>query len=244
MEAKDIHNNYYLLGSYPDERYHWTVQTFLYNVNGKRCLDVGCGDGKLLELLQGGGNEVYGVDASISAVQECKKKGIRTLLLDMNHERLPFSDDYFDICICLETLEHLTNPYHAIMEIRRVLKENGIFIVSVPNPWTGHLYIYPGLFEFRFFRQFLDQVNLRIERIEPYEWAPRETILPKKLKHVRPLRSRYVAGVLRRIVEKVFRTMGYFPWFCYWCWTFECRNENKGLPSVLEQQAEQTRPKG
>jgi len=241
-EALEIYRNYYLHGTFRLERYQWTVETFLATCSRKRVLEIGCGDGGIIQLLKGT-NEVFGVDASETGIVKLREKGIEGFVLDVSTEPLPFSDDTFDVVIILETLEHLTNPYYALMQIRRVLKEGGTLICSVPNPWTGHLYLYPGLFEFKYFCRFLEQMGFRIQRVLPWEWAPRETILPPFLRRFKFLRSRYVAGVLRRLVEKAFRTLGFFPWFCYWLWTFECTNQDKNKPSILEQQCEQTRPK-
>ena len=237
------HRAYYVDGSYDEDRLRWTVETFLSGRHGKQILEIGCGDGKLLSLLQPV-NLVCGIDVSETGVEKCRQKGIPAHRLDVSSESLPFATDQFDVVIVLETFEHLMNPYYAVLEIRRVLKEQGILICSVPNPWTGHLYLYPGLFEFANFRHFLRQFGFRILRVEPWQWAPRETILPRPLRRVWFLRSRYVAGVVRRAVERTWRAAGGFPWFCYWLWTFECVNENKQAPTVLAQQASQTRPKG
>jgi SAM-dependent methyltransferase len=240
--ALEEHRSYYAAGGYDEDRLRWTVDNFLPNCQGKRVLEIGCGDGKLLALLQQH-NEVYGIEASATGVEKCGEKGIHALCTDVSSQPLPFSDDHFDFVIILETLEHLMNPYYAMVEIRRVLKENAKLICSVPNPKTGHLYLYPGLFEFSNFTRFLRQSGLRIDRIEPWEWAPRETILPIALRGNRVLASRYVAGAARRTVERVWRMFGKFPWFCYWLWTFECVNVDKSSSTLLRQQAQMTRPK-
>ncbi|MEM2351978.1 MAG: class I SAM-dependent methyltransferase [Thermoproteota archaeon] len=242
--ALEAHKDYYQHGHYPLDRYRWTIETFIPNCSGKRILEVGCGDGGVIQLLRPLNNEVFGVDISETAIARCQEKGIKAFLLDVSSEPLPFEDDFFDVVICLETLEHLTNPYYALMEMRRVLKNKGKLICSVPNPWTGHPYLYPGLFEFKYFRKFLLQCGFQITRVEPWEWAPRETILPDPLRRFKLLRSRYVAGVLRRIVERAYRALGIFPYFCYWLWTFECINEDKSQPTPLERQADITKPKG
>lgn len=241
--AQLAHQDYYRAGDYPEDRFLWTIKTFLDNCRGKRILEVGCGDGKFLSLLQAH-NEVCGVDVSESGVRECNKRGIPAFLLDVSSEPLPFPDSHLDIVICLETMEHLMNPYYALLEIRRVLIGGGRFICSVPNPWTGHPYLYPGLFEFKYFYRFLQQHGFRILRVAPWQWAPRETILPRPLRRSRILCSRYVAGAFRRLVERLYRAVGLFPWFCYWLWTFDCMNENKHVPTILEVQAHETMPKG
>jgi SAM-dependent methyltransferase len=240
--ARQEHRDYYSEGSYDQGRFHWTLRTFFPNCRGKRILEIGCGDGRLLSELQVD-NDVYGIDAAETGVEKCRGKHIQASCLDVSSEALPFSSDYFDLVIVLETLEHLMNPYYALHEMRRVLKENGRLICSVPNPWTGHPYLYPGLFEFSNFKKFLEQCGFCILRVEPWEWAPRETFVPRALRGIGIFRSRYLAGAARRVVERTWRAAGRFPWFCYWLWTFECANVNKSSPTVLRQQAHLTKPK-
>jgi SAM-dependent methyltransferase len=235
------HRNYYVNGGYGEDRYRWTVGTFFREERGKRVLEVGCGDGRLLSLLQAT-NEVYGIDASQTGIEGCLARRIPAVCLDASSHPLPFPDDHFDSVIILETLEHMMNPYYALVEIRRVLKEDGKLVCSVPNPATGHPYLYPGLFEFPNFNIFLRQLGWRIDRVQPWQWAPREAMLPAVLRRFRILRSRYVAGVIRRAVEWAYRAVSRFPWFCYWLWTFECTNVNKGSVDRLREQAAKTKP--
>jgi SAM-dependent methyltransferase len=239
----DEHRDYYASGAFDDDRLRWTIETFLANCREKRILEIGCGDGKLLSLLMGA-NRVQGIDASETGVSKCLTKGIPALCLDAGSQPLPFPTDHFDFVVILETLEHLMNPYYALLEIRRVLKQDAKLICSVPNPATGHPYLYPGLFEFSNFTLFLRQMGWKIERIRPWEWAPREAILPPKFRENRVLKSRYVAGIARRAVERAWRLSGKFPWFSYWLWTFECINTDKSSPTLLTQQASMTKPKG
>lgn len=240
--VREAHRDYYAAGGFDEARLRWTVETFLPGCQGKRILEIGCGDGNLLCLLSGA-NDVYGVEASATGVEKCVRRGLQAMCLDVSSEQLPFPDDHFDCVIILETLEHLMNPYYALLEIRRVLKEGARLICSIPNPKTGHPYLYPGLFEFSNFKRFLQQSGFRIDRIEPWEWVPRETILPKALSGNSILRSRYVAGILRRVVERTWRVAGRFPSFCYWLWTFESVNLNKSSSALLQQQAQRTKPK-
>jgi ubiquinone/menaquinone biosynthesis C-methylase UbiE len=48
---------------------------------------------------------------------------------------LPFPDASFDYVFCIEVLEHVPNPYDTLGEIRRVLKPDGVLVLSVPNPY-------------------------------------------------------------------------------------------------------------
>ena len=135
------------------------------------------------------------------------------------------------------------SPYYALMEMRRVLKSGRKLICSVPNPIWGHIMLYPGLFEYKFFRQFIEQCDFQILRVKPWEWAPRATILPSFLRRFALFRSRYVAGGLRKLVTMAWRTFGGFPFFCYWLWTFEAVKVEKGNEPVLTRQSLQTAPK-
>jgi SAM-dependent methyltransferase len=241
--AKDAHRGYYAAGEYSDDRYAWTVQTFLPLCQGKRILEVGCGGGKLLALLKPA-NQVVGVDVSADGIATCVSRGLEGHCIDPSGEPLPFADESFDFVICLETMEHMMNPYYALMEMRRVLKPGGRLVCSIPNPIWGHILLYPGLFEYKYFRRFLEQCDFQIARVEPWEWAPRETILPRFLRRFGLLRSRYIAGVLRRILELVWRGAGRFPAFCYWLWTFDAVKAEKGNPPLLVRQSLQTAPRG
>jgi SAM-dependent methyltransferase len=240
--ALRAHSNYYNEGAYDNDRLRWTIEEFLSRGNIGSVLEVGCGNGALLQLLKERGLEAVGVDASKSGIERCAATGVRASCLDVSTESLPFADDTFDLILSLETFEHLMNPYYALQEIRRVLKQDGRFVCSIPNPLTGHPYLYPGLFQYKNFRQFLEQSGIEIERVAPWQWAPRETILPPALRGIPVLNGRVIAGGVRRIIEKTYRVVGAFPAFCYWLWTFECRNNKAGRTDIYRDVSHQTRP--
>jgi SAM-dependent methyltransferase len=241
--VEELHRDYYAAGDYSSDRYIWTIQTFLASCRGMRILEVGCGNGKLLELLKAT-NEVVGVDASTARIEAYAARGIEGHCMDPSSEPLPFAPESFDIVLCLETMEHMMSPYYAMLEMRRVLKSGGRLVCSVPNPIWGHIMLYPGLFEYKNFRKFLEQGDFKILRVAPWEWAPRETILPVALRTYKWASSRYVAGVLRRMIAWSWRATGHFPSFCYWLWTFEAVKLEEGRESALARQSRQTAPQG
>jgi SAM-dependent methyltransferase len=55
---------------------------------------------------------------------------------DLNFDPLPYEDKSKDLVFALQVVEHLENPFFIMREAHRVLKEGGLFIFSVPNPYT------------------------------------------------------------------------------------------------------------
>jgi len=240
--ALAAHRNYYSSGSYDVDRLNWTVDEFISPCPPGKVLELGCGNGTLLQLLAKKGIDVTGVDASSSGIERCVTLGLDARCLDASTEPLPFADHSFDLIISLETFEHLMNPHYAVQEVRRTLRPGVRFLCSVPNPLTGHPYLYPGLFEYKNFRRFLEQSGFSIERVDHWQWAPRETILPLSLRHIPVLNGRIVAGGIRRFLESFYRICGAFPYFCYWLWTFDCRNARSDGADVYEILSNETRP--
>jgi methionine biosynthesis protein MetW len=103
-------------------------------LRGNRCkiLDVGCGDGSLLGPFCKY-QECYGVDVSEAQLKKARLKGIRTFRIDLENERLPFVNDFFDFVICSETIEHLLDADNLLQEIYRTVRLGGIFILTFPN---------------------------------------------------------------------------------------------------------------
>lgn len=240
--AMATHREYYASGSYDIDRLNWTISNFVSVSAGGKVLEIGCGDGSLLQLLVQKGIDATGVDASSSGIERCIAKGLSARCLDVSTEPLPFPQDCFDLIVSLETFEHLMNVHFAAQEVRRVLRPGGRFLCSVPNPLTGHPYLYPGLFEYKNFCKFLEQSGFAIERVDHWEWAPRETILPRWLRRVPVLNSRVVAGGFRTVLENCYRMSGAFPYFCYWLWTFDCRKSETNDRDVFENLSSSTKP--
>ena len=107
--------------------------------SGARVLDAGCGTGYgSAQLAMGAAESVTGVDIADEAIAEAKRVYIRGNLrfLKGNVEQLtaiPELGSPFDVAVNLENLEHLNDPVRFLAELRLVLKQNGIFVVSSPN---------------------------------------------------------------------------------------------------------------
>lgn len=98
--------------------------------NNNLILDAGCGTGAGMLYLQEFGT-VYGVDLSSKAVAFCKKRGITKVKLG-DVSKLPFKNGYFDIVCLMDVIEHVSNDKLVIKEMYRVLKKNGILLMTLP----------------------------------------------------------------------------------------------------------------
>lgn len=96
-------------------------------------LFLGCGQGDELSLIVEGNVLVIGLDISRTGLQKAKAKNPNFIFIQGDAHYLPFRKKLFDIVICSEVLEHLPNTEKCISEIHRVLGEQGIFILTVPN---------------------------------------------------------------------------------------------------------------
>ncbi len=102
-----------------------------------RILDIGCGGGRNIGNLlhRAPRSRVWGVDYSLESVEKSKKLN-QTAILQQRAEivrasvsSLPFEDEKFDIATAFETVYFWPDPLHDFMEVRRVLKENGLFLI-------------------------------------------------------------------------------------------------------------------
>jgi len=96
-----------------------------------RVLDIGCGDGRFLDLVPA--KHKFGVDVSSVGVELAKKKGIDAHVVDVEHDKLPFESNFFDMVFCMEVLEHVFDISLLLSEIKRVLKPGGHIHATVPN---------------------------------------------------------------------------------------------------------------
>ncbi|MDD1768968.1 MAG: class I SAM-dependent methyltransferase, partial [Methanomassiliicoccales archaeon] len=99
-------------------------------------LELGCGDGKTIAGLLGGGRFVVGIDHSTKAIGACNNRygpqqGLSLAISDVC--ALPFSDGSFDTIVASHILEHLMSDDRtmAVAECRRVLRPGGRVIVRV-----------------------------------------------------------------------------------------------------------------
>lgn len=98
-----------------------------------RLLDVGCGNGRFLnEIKTLTGCEVYGVDISANAAKAAREDyGIDIFTGPITES--PFSDNFFDVITAWSCLEHVGNPSQVLLKISKILKNDGLCVISTPN---------------------------------------------------------------------------------------------------------------
>ncbi|MEA3254866.1 MAG: class I SAM-dependent methyltransferase [Candidatus Altiarchaeota archaeon] len=110
-------------------------------VKDKSVLDSGCGCGYgSYTLAVNGACEVVGIDISKDAVEYSKnhygRSNLEYLVMDCRH--LKFPDSRFDVVVSFEFIEHIKEQDDYLTEICRVLKDNGVLIISTPNKKYGN----------------------------------------------------------------------------------------------------------
>ena len=94
-------------------------------------LDLGCGDGRLSELLQAGSLTL--ADVSEVALERARARLPNATAVTLEPDaQLPFPDNGFDLVLCAETLEHVRDVQLLLSEVRRVLRPGGRLAVTTP----------------------------------------------------------------------------------------------------------------
>ena len=154
-----------------------------------KVLDVGCGTGVYVDELVKRTFKVYGLDISKEMVQkslitvsESKKEEVRLVVGDA--EFLPYKSDYFDLIIGVGLLEYLPSEINALSEFKRLLKQEGILIFTLPNIFKLHHFLDPYFFiktTFRFLKTKIVNKRNRKE-IKPQDFDSNENFAIKRYK--------------------------------------------------------------
>lgn len=133
-------------------RFSLVLKTALPHIKAKKSiLDVGCGSGIISLVFKRMGHDVTAINywSRFSSTNITSSERERSKIEELERERLevegvhtedvditnsfPFKDDSFDVVLFLEVLEHINGPRKTLREIHRVLKRNGILIITTPN---------------------------------------------------------------------------------------------------------------
>jgi SAM-dependent methyltransferase len=123
------------------ESFHWwfsvrrkLLKSFLFSIPSSAkslALDVGCGVGSNLKVLDSAGIPAIGLDRSLHALSLVKRRA-RLALINGDLNQLPIHSKSVGLIIAMDILEHLEDDVNGIGEFHRVLKDKGTLILTVP----------------------------------------------------------------------------------------------------------------
>jgi len=151
---------------------HATMQAIARLVPaGSRVLDLGCGDGALLDLLQREqGCSGYGIEIDDANVLACVRRGVNVIQLNLDEGLAMFEDNSFDVVLQIDTLQHLRNAEVMLRETARVGTSG---IVAFPNfaHWPNRLAVLRGRMPVtrRLPYQWYDTPNIRVGTYKDFE---------------------------------------------------------------------------
>ena len=123
---------------YPDKLTRYLFQK--YNMSeSQKILEPGCGRGEFINGFKKLGMNVYGCDLSSEAGEDLH--GIDVKQCNLEKEKLPYDDNFFDVVYSKSLLEHLWKPDRYLNEAYRVLKPGGQIITIVPD-WEANVKTY------------------------------------------------------------------------------------------------------
>jgi SAM-dependent methyltransferase len=104
-----------------------------------RILDIGCGSYPYF-LTTTNFKEKYGLDPVIN-LETAREKGIKLSKIAVGSKKFPFADSFFDVVTMLAVFEHIEHNdlVPVIKEIFRILKKDGILVMTTPAPWADRL---------------------------------------------------------------------------------------------------------
>lgn len=109
-----------------------------------RVLDFGCGNGRYLEVFANHipRENLFGIEVSLERVVQVNRKGFRAFQLSPQRSCLAFKSASFDVVFSSNVIEHIPRDLYlqCLVEIHRVLKTGGRFVVGTPNYPIKRLY--------------------------------------------------------------------------------------------------------
>jgi methionine biosynthesis protein MetW len=138
---------------------------------GSRVLDLGCGDGALLDYLQRErACSGYGIEIADANVHACIQRGVSVIQLNLDEGLSMFDDNSFDVVLQIDTLQHLRNAETMLRETARVGARG---IVAFPNfaHWPNRVSILRGRMPVtkRLPYQWYDTPNIRVGTFKDFE---------------------------------------------------------------------------
>lgn len=210
---------------YFEEKYWWFrgrekiisffIQKYLKDKISPRILDVGTGTGRTFEFLSKYG-EVTGIDNSDEAIKFCSKRNI-TDVIKTDVRTIPFEDFSFDIVIAMDIIEHLDEDIIAVREFYRVLRKDGVLLLTVPAfmfLWGRHdeINMHRKRYNIWQISQIIKKAGFQIEKLSYYNFFlfpivfltrfGRKVLKVKEKKLKSDLKE--IPSFINKLLEKIF----------------------------------------
>jgi 2-polyprenyl-3-methyl-5-hydroxy-6-metoxy-1,4-benzoquinol methylase len=101
------------------------------DARGRKLLDVGCGEGQLIQTAKDEGWDAVGIDLSESAIRLCRERGLPASQTDFFDSRL--DHQRFDAIVMSELIEHVPAPARFLRRAEELLEEGGTLYLTTPN---------------------------------------------------------------------------------------------------------------
>lgn len=140
---------------------------YLRKGSSLKMLDIGCGEGYYVRDAIEEGIDAYGIDTSTHALENAVSE-VKDRISFGSLTKIPFGDEEFDVMTAFDVIEHIhpKDTSNAVKEIDRVLKPNGIMIITTPSTNFGswvfdltHINVRPP----RFWKLIFEEYNLRVK---------------------------------------------------------------------------------
>ncbi|KIF83030.1 methionine biosynthesis protein MetW [Noviherbaspirillum autotrophicum] len=160
-------------------------------------LDLGCGDGVMLDYLQTGKQCLgYGVEIDDNKIPLCVERGVAVIQQDLEAGLAMFADNAFDTVLCLSALQMMKNVEGVLRDIARVGREA---IVSFPNfaYWPHRFALLRG--------------RMPVSKSLPYEWYDTPNLRCATIKDFEELANRVGLEVLECVALQDGKPVNFLP---------------------------------
>lgn len=169
---------------------HWVRE-------GSQVLDVGCGDGVMLDYLQSGKRCIgYGIEIADGCIPACIERGVAVIQQNIEDGLAMFVDDAFDMVLCLSALQMMKNVEDILKDIARVGREA---IVSFPNfaYWPHRIALLRG--------------RMPVSKSLPYQWYDTPNLRCATIKDFEALANEVGLDVLECVALDDGKPVGLLP---------------------------------
>ncbi len=101
------------------------------NPDKLKILDIGCGSGDFLAHISQDKFDKYGLEVNPQGYEKCSKKNLKVFNKELKD--CDFEAGYFDVITMWHVLEHLDKPGEFLTHTRKILKDDGLFVIATPN---------------------------------------------------------------------------------------------------------------